>query len=204
MFMGKQDQLDSIHAIVAGNDAWPQFWADYGKLILYEFKKYDIHQGAVRDDIFQELVLKLIKHDKRALRRFLSNSESNGFYCYLRVVLRSVISTYFRKHNKYRDYELLADGALIPNTIESDWSMDPSNTSSEFVDCERILLAVCKNNRESETFKILSLRYIDQESVTYIARKLNLKPNTVSQRIKYYLKQIKEQFGEDLVKVLNE
>jgi hypothetical protein len=48
---------------------------------------------------------------------------------------------------------------------------------------------------DSESFKIMYLRFVLQEDVSTIAAKLEMKPNTVSQRIKYYVQRLRDAPG---------
>jgi RNA polymerase sigma factor (sigma-70 family) len=161
--------------------------------MLYELKQMSIPPGPIREDILQDVVLKLIANENRAVRRFLANPQSTSFAAYLRVVVKNAALTHLKLIHRLEGTSELHEETVEYSQNSQEWSQDPAIRLERNVSLDSRLLAVTGNDRSSEAYQILYLRFVDNQQVNVIARKLGMKPNTVSQRIKYYLLKLREQ-----------
>ena len=195
-------EYNCLNDLIAGCDAWQQFWRLFGHFILYELKQLDITDQQLREDIYHELVLKIIQQDFRPLRAFIDDPKQNSFAAYLRVIARHLAISYLRKHSRV---VLLDPQQLCTDwTSNSDWSGDPALRYSEQQLCESLFEQVCGGGDHSAGFQIMHLRFVQQLSVNAIATRMRMKPNTVSQRIRYYLRRLRNEYALELAELSDE
>ncbi len=196
------EEYNCLCDLIAGRDAWQQFWRLFGRFVLYELQQLQITDQQLREDIYHELVLKIIQQDYRPLRIFTDNPKQHSFAAYLRVMARHLAISHLRKQSR----TVLLDPQQICTdwTASSAWGCDPArqHTGQQF--WVSLLEHVCSKSRHADGFRIMYLRYVDQESVNDIARRMRMKPNTVSQRINYYLRRLREEYALQLAEYSDE
>jgi len=85
--------------------AWLEFLSRYENLVyntvIQECKNSELHKICFQfdetvKDLVQEVYLKLLQNDCKALKKFRGDSE-NSIYSYLRIIARNVVKNYFIK-----------------------------------------------------------------------------------------------------------
>lgn len=165
---------------------WEEFLKLYGAGMYREFNYHGVDDGPLRDDLLHDLALKLIRNDWAIVRRFLDKEEQVSFKPLLRSIIRSVIFDHFRSESLRRRIELVEGTSGLSSAADRDSASDPAQgyLRQQIV---RELLAAARTNRGKTGMQTLYLRYILGYSVKHIAEIMQTSPNTISQRIKYYL-----------------
>lgn len=151
-----------------------------------EFARHGIDSGELRDDLLHDLALKLMNNNWRTIRHFLANGESETFKPLLRTVIRSVVFDYFRSEKVWHRIQQLEEPAALANGAEQQFGSDPAQSylRGQIV---KYLLAAARSNQGRSGMQTLYLRYILGYSVKDIAEIMRVSPNTISQRLRYYL-----------------
>ena len=79
-----------------------------------------------------------------------------------------------------------------------EWARDPAQNTERSQRLLSLLKQVSGSDENTMIYRMLYLRFVEQESVNSIARRLGMKPNTVTQRIRYYIKKLRETQVEEL------
>lgn len=179
-----------LKSLCSGEDAWSEFWALFGHIIAAEVGSFDGKLESLVDDVFQVLVLKLMAGRFQILRRHLSQSPQRSFGALLRKIVRNLLIDELRRMRRRGETdlyggELRALGNLLPATRNRPKPVEARDTVITLFE------AVAGSDRNSPGFQILYLRFLEGESVISIAEATGLKPNAVSQRIRYYLQKIR-------------
>jgi RNA polymerase sigma factor (sigma-70 family) len=187
-----------LERLVAGEDVWSEFWDLFGRLITAEILSFKMADSQLVDDVFQELVLKLLANDCQAIRTYLARPDRASFAAYLRRIVRNLMIDEYRKFKRRGELDLFngdqqAIGALLPSR-----NGKPHVETHIRRVLHHVFASVAGGGPNSPGFSILCLRFIEGEHVKIIARRLDMQPNTVSHRIKYYIKKIKASHMEDL------
>lgn len=187
------EELAHLQLLITGRDGWPRFWQLFGRVILWELTRLGIHDDALQQDIFQDLVLKLLESDYQVLRRFLAQPRDEPFSAYVRVMARHLAISILRKRGR----EVSCDMAALPSLDQhpAPWAVDPAHQHEAKQAMSALLRHASGGDRESTGFQLLYLRFVEQLSVNVVAERLNMKPNTVSQRIKYYLARLRSDYA---------
>jgi RNA polymerase sigma factor (sigma-70 family) len=138
-----------------GGDAvvWDEFVARFNRrivsFIIRERRARGIVQGAneaeVVGDLTQEVYVRLLAHDRRALRNFHGDSDL-AVVAYLARVVRAVVGDHLRRErSQKRSVRLVSitespdgDGASVGDTLEADAGAAPDRLMSERLMAERL------------------------------------------------------------------
>jgi len=191
--ISEREEHDCLHALISGTDAWPRFWDLFGDYVFYELRALAINDEYLREDIYHELVLKLIDRDFEVMRSFLERPRQYSFTALLRVMARNKAISHLRRQ---RRIVLVDDHQHFAAASDGDgWGGDPAANHEARQLLVAILHDACPGQENSEGFRIMYLRFVEQQSVNVIAAELRMKPNTVSQRIRYYLNRLRQRYG---------
>jgi DNA-directed RNA polymerase specialized sigma24 family protein len=186
-----------LEALIAGRDAWPEFWRMYGRLILWELRVLGITAPEEQQDLYHDLVLKLLDHDCRVLRDYLAAPQQDSFRALLRVITRHQGISRLRRPSRSRELPLL--DAIAPPAAAQDTAAEWAGDPAQRYEAEQLLKALLKQAaggaENSEGYRIMHLRFCLQLSVNLIAAQMKLKPNAVTQRIRHYLKRLRLEYG---------
>ncbi len=197
-------EMDCLKRLVAGDDAWPEFWQHFGWVVKDEVHKFGKDDHQLRMDTFQELVLKLLNNDCRTIRGHLRRRNLGGFGAYLRRMTRNLLIDKWRKLERNR--KLMLELCTKHGVPESQWAINgtPGNGDFRGSKAEKLLLVVTGENRDNVSFQILSRRFIEGESVKYIASQLGMQPNAVTKQVVYYRKKLLKLHKVELAELNNE
>lgn len=195
-------ELRCLERLVAGEDAWAEFWEIFGRLIAGEVSAFNGHLESLVDDVFQMLVLKLMSGGFSIIRRHLRQSPGRSFGALLRRIVRNLLIDELRRMKRRGETDLF-DGqlSLLGSLLPDHRSGENPDSSRERL--ARLFQAVAGDAPDSVGFRILHLRFLGGESVISIAEQTGLKPNSVSQRIRYYLRKIREHHLEEIRDLAN-
>ena len=191
--VSEREEHECLHALTTGKDAWPRFWDLFGRYIFYEMQALAIYDEQMREDIYHELVLKLLDRDFEVVRKFLAQPRQYAFTALLRVMARNKAITHLRRQRRIvfvEDHQLLTVGGN-----GSGWGADPAANHEAQQLMAALLQDACPGSMNSDGFRIMYLRFVEQESVNVIAAEMRMKPNTVSQRIRYCLNRLRQRYG---------
>jgi len=197
-----QAQKDCLAKLAAGVDAWPQFWDLFGGIIETEVYRFFGNDTHMLDDIYQELVLRLLAGNRRAIRRHLTIRSRDDFGGFVRMTARNLLIDAWRRRKRRGELQLLDNDAMLPGRNNS--SANPAQQVLSEMQVLELLYGVAGRRRESTTFKILVLRFVAGESVSYIAEQMQMKENTVRHRIHYYMKKLSREQRETLAEMRDE
>ncbi len=183
-----------LHSLVEGEDAWSLFMELFGKCMFIELAMHRIFAGPERDDILQEVAVRLMEHDWRVVRRYIKRDMGFSFKSLLCKVVNSSVQNYRRKHKNWNT-RVEFDNSLS-NRPNKD--SDPAKLVETKMTESALLSKVIGSNENREAYRILYLRFIEGESVKDIARELDSTPNAVSQRLRYYRKRVKTVLGREV------
>lgn len=181
-----QKERECLTQLAAGVDAWPQFWSIFGGLIMWELGRFEIAQGALRDDFFQELALKLMRSNFSVIRRHLAEPRVESFGPLLRVIVRHLVISHLRRSFVKLECELASDGDGTRLKADQSWARDPAVAEEDRRAVVQLIRQTVGEGEDSVPFRIMYLRFVDRESVSSIAARFGLTPNAVSQRIWYF------------------
>ena len=192
------NERECLVGLVEGEDEWGKFWDLFGRLVLYELKRFDIVSGSYQEDIFQDLALLLMRNEHQVIRQYLECPRCESFAGLLRVMVRNLAITYLRRHRLWsRITQTTAEAAPFQDET-GEWARDPAQNTERSQRLLALLKQVSGSDENTMIYRMLYLRFVDQESVNTIARRLGMKPNTVTQRIRYYIKKLREAQVEEL------
>jgi RNA polymerase sigma factor (sigma-70 family) len=196
------EERTHLTQLVQGTDGWPRFWQLFGRVILWELRRLNITDDALQQDIFQELVLKLLDDDYKVIRHFLQQPRSEPFTAYVRVMARHLAISLLRKRGR----EVPCDMAAQPceSSSPAAWAQDPARKYELEQSLAALLCHASNGDEKSAGFQIMYLRFVEQLSVNAVADRLRMKPNTVSQRIKYYLTRLRSEYALTLMELEHE
>lgn len=193
-----------LAALCAGRDAWEEFLDLFDITLYCEFAALGIRPGAQRDDLLQELALKLLAHDWRIVRRHLAADHGCSFQAILRTVVRSIVIDEWRREQRWRQLADLADEAAPAELLNNVWALDPAEAYYRETRLASILAGVVRRDRRADAFQLLYLRYVEGLPVNVIAGRLGLAPNAVSQRLRYYHRKLASIFGRSALREWDE
>jgi len=194
-------ELECLKELAAGRDAWPRFWQLFNAVIKDEVRKFGHYDPQLLDNVFHDLVLKLIDRDFKHIRRHLAKPHPSGFGALVRTMTKHMLIDNWRRITRRGELELLdsdqpaghpAGGAKAQSA--------PADDNEQRL--RELLLRVTGDDQQSNPFRIMCLRFIDGESVSYIADALGIKPNAVSHQIRYYLKKLKAHHRPELMELI--
>jgi len=91
------------------NSVWSEFIRRFDAWIVHCVQVYcqrwhfdSVDQKRLLDDLAQDVYLRLLSHDRKALRRFKGKG-ANEFRAYLKVVTRTVVLNHFEKNRRVYD-----------------------------------------------------------------------------------------------------
>lgn len=183
-----------LRALTAGEDDWPRFMQLFGKCIYIELTLHGVPAGDQRDDILQELALRLMEHDWRIIRRFIKRDLGYSFKALLRKVINAAVQNYRRRHRNWNQKVALESTQFDRAQDHGDPARIAENKARE----SALLLKVIGDNDNQEAYRILYLRFIEGESVNDIARELESTPNAISQRLRYYRQRARAILGREV------
>jgi len=181
-----QAEWSCLDALTRGEDAWPRFMDLFGAFLFGELGRLEIGPGHDRDDLLQELALKLMASDWQIIRRHLDKHRGTTFRAVLRTVIRSIVVDEWRKKKRWRNQLPLDPEPSPAELLDSTWAEDPARALYRETRLICLLWQIIGNFTNVEVFRILYLRFVEGKSVTDIAGEIGVSPNTVSQRIRYY------------------
>jgi RNA polymerase sigma factor (sigma-70 family) len=178
-------------ALISGRDVWPQFFKLFSRFIHAEMYRLGITNVHDQSDVLQELALKLCSHDCAIIRRFLLRDSGYSFRAVLRTVIRSIVIDEWRKFAKWRAVVLCEDEPALQQVCGGRTGGDPARELYREARLASLFITACGPGNP-QGYSIMSLRYLEGISVEQIGERLGLKPNAVSQRIRYYLGKLRE------------
>jgi RNA polymerase sigma factor (sigma-70 family) len=189
-----------LRRLRAGEDAWPEFLDLFGELMYWEVAKYGICAGHDRDDLLQDIALKLMAHDWAIVARHLDHHAEMTFTIVLRTIIRSCMVNMWRRNKHWRETEQLEDEPPLADIIPCAWASDPALAVYRDVRLMCLLNDLAGNDRDGRNFRILLLRFVEHESVIDIAREMGLSANAVTQRIRECLKRGRRVIGVEALR----
>lgn len=187
--------LACLRSIVAGQDAWPEFWELTGRIILTELHRLGINLEFERDDILQDIALVLLRDDCRFIREHLEHHQHEPFSAYLRITARHTAINYLRKQKRAVSIEYFDGVPADSLESKSKWGMNPSISLEEQLALKALLEQSTGGRGNQLGYQIMYLRFVERASVNQIAERLRMQPNSVSQRIRYYLQRLRTLYG---------
>ncbi|MBN2082501.1 sigma-70 family RNA polymerase sigma factor [bacterium] len=194
-------ELECLRELVAGWDVWPRFWQLFGAVIQGEVRKFDHYDPQLLDNVFHDLVLRLIDGDFKHIRRHLNKPHPSGFGALVRTMTRNMLIDNWRRIKRRGELELLDSDRPAGDTV-SGVPAQPAPADDTEERLRELLLNATGGDPDSIAFRILSLRFIEGESVSYIADKLAMQPNAVSHQIRYYLRKLKTHHRAELMELI--
>jgi RNA polymerase sigma factor (sigma-70 family) len=186
-----------LQRLRAGADAWPEFLDLFGDFMYWEVAKYGINAGHDRDDLLQDIALKLMAHDWAIVRRHLEHHAEMTFLLVLRTIIRSCMVNMWRRSRRWREMEQLDAEPRLDEIMPAAWAGDPAAAVYRDVRLMCLLHDLAGSDRDGRSFRILFLRFVEGESVIDIARELGLSANAVTQRIRECLKRGRRALGTE-------
>lgn len=177
-----------LQRLRAGEDAWPEFLDLFGGLMYWEVAKHGVIAGHDRDDLLQDVALKLMAHDWAIVQRHLENHSEMTFSLVLRTIIRSCLINMWRRNKRWREMAQLDDEPQLDEIAAPTWACNPAQSVYRDVRLMCWLQDLAGSDRDGRNYRILYLRFIEDESVTDIAGMLGLSANAVTQRIRECLK----------------
>lgn len=196
-----------LRELIAGKDAWPRFWDLFGRVILSELKRLGLAEPPARDELFQELALKLLRDEMQIIRDYVRHAQQDSFAALLRVILRNMALDYLRFNNRRACLPLYEPDGSVAAGLNADGAAKGNAGPESVLDRQQLQELLCRvtgGDRTSDSYRIMYLRYVEHEDVNLIAQRFALKPNTVSQRIKYYLEKLREHHSHELAELGDE
>lgn len=193
-----------LRALAAGHDRWPQFWQEFGKVILAEIKKYGVTNQQQREDLYQDLATKLISHDYLVIRSYLENDMGLPFSALLRTVIKSIVIDDWRRRRRWS--RVLLDGSVewAGNNGCLEGTDDPAGVLHRKTRLICLLGSLSDRLKDPSAFHIMYLRYLQENSVNSIAEHVGISPNAVSQRLRVYRRRLLSEFGPELAELIND
>jgi len=187
-----------LRCLCAGEDQWPWFMRLFERFIYGELSKYSIRPGPERDDLAQEVALKLVNHDFAVLRRHLESDSGYSFKAVLRTVIYSVVCNEWQRRKRYELPVDLAEHPAAGEIFRREWADNPARRLYREVRLTCLLQQVVGGAGKSKAFSILVLRFVEELPVNEIAAQLEMAPNAVSQQLRYYRKKLRAVLGPEV------
>ena len=175
------DEHEIIQRCIAGQDkGWKEFLACYGGsiygAITYVLRRFSIHEPEAAEDVFAQVVEKLLVEDCKALRDFQWNSKLTTW---LISIARNKTYDYLRGRKRKPEIPLSSlvdeDGHLIEEVLASELDLDHQMEV-------QLTLTEALSWLPAKAKLILQLHYIEGMKEREIAELLNLSVDAVSAR----------------------
>lgn len=187
-------ELTCLQALLNGDDAWDEFWDLFSVAAIRELALLPI-PAELRQDVLQNLVAKLLASRCQPIRDYLTNPQRASFKCLLRVMVRCCGIDLLRRAKAKHEIPLVH--AELPVRAAEAWGGDPDRHHAQESQLTE-LLRHAAGNADKAGFTIMYLRFVEGYSVLEIARKLKMRENTVTQRIRYYLQRLRTHYAVQL------
>ena len=182
-------ELDCLHDLVAGKDVWGDFWALFGCVITEEAMRCSWAEMQLVDDVFQKLALRLLANDYQVVRDYLQNPRRDSFAAMVRTITRRLLIDEWRQRKRRGELMLLDRDTR--EAVSHCWDTDPAQRELRQRKLEALFLKLADGRKDSETYRIMYLRFVEERSVNSIGKLLGHEPNAVSHRIRYYLRKLR-------------
>jgi RNA polymerase sigma factor (sigma-70 family) len=172
------------------NEAWGTFISAYKKLVYSRINKICKSNNSYKEDIFQEVFLKIIKNDFKSLRRFGYRIKLSTWVA---IITRNVAISYMRKHGKVIEETVSIASEIKEGISVEDCLPDDKKSPREEYD-EKAVGVTVKKARESlspEERQIIDLFFDNQIKIEYIAKAMGISVGAVNMRKKRALEKIK-------------
>jgi RNA polymerase sigma factor (sigma-70 family) len=195
----RERELRCLNLLVAGKDAWREFYALYGHFMAIQLRESGVDRPQDREDVYQDVVLKLLGDERRVLRRFLEADSGLSFSTLLRTVVRSAVIDRYRRARFWRNAWFFPSSE-VPHAGHS----GPERDLLREVRLHCMFTSLAQRMKDQTVYQVLSLRYITGNSVNGIAVEMGLSPNAVSQRLRVYQRRLRQDYFEDLMELLHD
>jgi DNA-directed RNA polymerase specialized sigma24 family protein len=182
------DEHRCLRRLAAGEDAWSEFLELFGGFTHNELARMDVLPGHDREDILQEILIRLLRHDCAIIKRHLAEYASTPFWYVLRTIIKTCRINSLRSGRRWRELEALDDEPMLDAVSNNELANDPALRVYRDVRLTCLLQDLAQPDRKGKNFQMLYLRFVEDESVSNIAGRLRLSPNAVTQRLKHCLK----------------
>ena len=169
---------------------WQRFFDAYHQVVVWTAWKHNITVAEDREDIWCELLYRLMRNDCRLIRRFLANPDytDTSFRTYLRTAVTNLARDLHRKATASRQTDL-PDWAELDSatatSIRTRAGLNParedfgSRWTSDFIDW---LLP----EKTSASYRVFALKALNDLSNNEVAEQLDLSVSNVAQKIHYF------------------
>ncbi|MCK4751839.1 MAG: sigma-70 family RNA polymerase sigma factor [Planctomycetes bacterium] len=157
-----------------------KIFAEHGDFIR-SIINFNVKNKALSDDLFQDLFLYFISKSIPTEIRYMK-----GF---LYKVTTDRIKDAFRRTGRYQ-----AKLHRYANQRKSVPEREPEKAMIDIEETEKMFKAIARHLPSNEAIAV-TLRYMDDNSITEIAEKMKIKPRSVSRYISVGLKKISYLFG---------
>lgn len=204
-----QDQVSSTFIPIINRcinstnaDDWLNFYNQFDKYIRRYIRNYFIKQRLVfnynlLEDMVQEVYLKLLMEDKKALRAFVGSTD-NSFLSYLSKIAQTIAGLYLRWHraSKRTATEISLQDAHVDDCIH------PKNESHTQIEAQilqfeinKLMTKLFSGNNKDRDQQIFNL-YLEGFTSNEIAqiKTLQMKPSTVETTLRRTKHRLQEHF----------
>jgi RNA polymerase sigma factor (sigma-70 family) len=185
-----------LHALAEGADRWNEFRDMFWGFLATQLQAAGVKRYQDREDIYHDVVLKLLWDDRRILRRFLDSESGLPFVAYLKLTLRSAVIDAWRRAKLWRKVQLKASLELIQPIASG--TEEPELREARL--CLMFQGLACQM-RDLSVYKVLHWRYIGEVKTTVIADRLNISHSAVSRRLKTYHRKLRSGYGHELAEL---
>ncbi len=193
-----------LRRMLAGEDVWREFTGLFGRTIYYELLRMGISSPPDQDDLSQELALHLYRNECYMLRQFLERDTGFSFKAVLRVVIRNLVITRWRKIKlqppPVDTQEYLPD---VRDMFTGRQDENPARQELKELTLQSMFQDATAGSRDDVPFRILCERFIEGERVKDIAQDLQITENAVSLHLKRAVQKMKQLYGSDLMELLD-
>jgi len=169
---------------------WQRFFDDYHPVVVWSARKHGITVDEDREDLWSELLIKLMRNDCRIIRRFLANPAypDVSFKAYLRKAAHNLALSIHRRENRQPQGDLESwqeSSATPPGGRRQHGALDPaaldygSRWTNEFITW---LLP----DKRSTSYRVFAMKAIGDLSNNEISTELDITPANVAQKIHYF------------------
>lgn len=153
------------------------------------------------DDVYQELIIKLMREDFTVIRNHLRGYSQNSFRTLLAKIIVSVARDKVTGRGKRKPIFSLEERS------EAGWTPVSRDASPEELQFRErgflhLLNLIGANVGDERNLRILVLRYAHGLSVNEVARVVGLSPNAIAQRIRYMKKKVLSAYIPESVREL--
>jgi RNA polymerase sigma factor (sigma-70 family) len=193
------DEHRCLRRLCQGQDVWKEFLGQFGKFIYCELAKHGFPDGPDRDDLIQEITVKLISNNFAVIRRHLAAKTDFSFKAVLRTVVYSVVCNEWSRRRRRGASSADIDAHPMAKAIfERRWADNPARQLYRDVRLNCLLQQVVGHSGNSRAFFILFHRYAEGLAVNEIAEQMEMSPNAVSQQLRYYRGKLKALIGTEI------